>query len=138
MYAYNIKSYMIVKKAMHRLSRLRQKIYQARQIRGKYIEGLLHPKPMIIGSLYEVYKTCSKPNCSCRKGERHGPFPALSISIAGKRRIKMVRKEDLPVVKEKAMAYQSFQQGLARVRKLNKEIDTLLEEMKVEYLEQYE
>jgi len=126
------------KKAMHRLSQLRQKIYQARQIRGKYIEGLLHPKPMIIGSLYEVYKTCTKPNCSCRKGRRHGPFPALSISIAGKRRLKMVRKEDLPVVREKASAYQSFQQGLARVRKLNKEIDVWLEEVKAESMEQYE
>jgi hypothetical protein len=50
----------------------------------------------------------------------------------------MVRKEDLSVVKEKAAEYQSFQQGLARVRKLNKEIDTLLEEIKAEYVEQYQ
>jgi hypothetical protein len=137
LYAYNIIAYMRDKKAMQRLSGLRQKIYHAREKRGAYIQRLLHPKPMIIGSLYEVYKTCSKPNCSCREGKRHGPFPALSISIAGKRSIKMVRKEDLPVVKEKAAEYQSFQQGLARVRKLNKEIDTLLEEIKAEYLEEY-
>ena len=49
----------------------------------------------------------------------------------------MVRKEDLPAVREKAKAYQSFQQGLAKVRKLNKEIDSSLEEIKKEYLEEY-
>jgi len=128
---------MINKKSREHLSRVRQNIIQARQLRGKHIEKLLHPKPMIIGSLYEVYKTCSKPNCSCKKGKRHGPFPALSVSIAGKRSLKMVRKEDLPVVKEKAGAYRSSQQGLANVRKLNKGIDSLLEEIKKEFLEEY-
>jgi hypothetical protein len=128
---------MITKKSREHLSRVRQNIIQARQLRGKQIEKLLHPKPMIIGSLYEVYKTCSKPNCSCKKGKRHGPFPALSVSIAGKRSLKMVKKEDLPAVKAKAGAYQSFQQGLAQVRKLNKEIDSLLEEIKKEFLEEY-
>ncbi|MEW6552623.1 MAG: DUF6788 family protein, partial [Campylobacterota bacterium] len=137
LYVYVIIAYMINKKSREHLSRVRQNIIQARQLRGKQIEKLLHPKPMIIGSLYEVYKTCSKPNCSCKKGKRHGPFPALSISIAGKRSLKMVKKEDYPVVREKAEAYQSFQQRLARVRKLNKEIDSMLEEIKAQYLEEY-
>ncbi len=52
--------------------------------------------------------------------------------------MKMVRKEDLPVVREKAKAYQSLQQGLAKVRKLNKEIDFSLEEIKKEFLEEYQ
>ncbi len=125
------------KESREKLSRTRQKIFQARQLRGKRIEKLLHPKLMIIGSLYEVYKTCSKPNCSCKTGKRHGPFPALSISVQGKRSLKMVRKKDLLAVKEKAKAYRSFQQGLAGVRKINKEIDSLLEEIKKKYLEEY-
>lgn len=128
---------MIDKKSREKLSRIRQKIFQLRKLRGTYIEKLLRPEPMIIGSLYEVYKTCSKPNCCCEKGKKHGPFPALSISIAGKRSLKMVRREDLLVVREKAKAYQSFQQGLARIRKLNKEIDALLEDIKKEFLEEY-
>ena len=125
------------KKIMERLSRIRQKIQQLREQRGKYIDMLLRPKPMVMGSFYEVYKTCSKSNCCCMKGVKHGPFPALSISIEGKRKLKMVRKEDLIVVKDKAKEYQSFQQGLAIVRKFNKEIDSLLEEIKKEFLEEY-
>lgn len=128
---------MIDKKSREKLSRLRQKIYQLRKRRGAYIEKLLHPKPMIIGSLYEVYKTCSKPNCCCKKGKRHGPFFALSISVEAKRRVKIVRKDDLTAVREKALAYQSFQKGLAKIRKTDKEIVILLEQIKKEFLEEY-
>ncbi len=128
---------MIGRKSRENLSRIRQKILQLRELRRNHIEKLLRPKPMIIGSLYEVYKTCTKPNCCCRKGKKHGPFPALSISIAAKRSVKMVRKEDLPLVRQKAQAYQSFQQELAKIRKINKEIDALLEEIKKEFLEEY-
>jgi hypothetical protein len=125
------------KKSREKLSRIRQKIYQLRKKRGAYIETLLHPRPMIIGCLYEVYKTCSKPNCCCKKGKKHGPFFALSISVEAKRSVKMVRKNDLGVVRDKALAYQSFQQGLAKIRKTDKQIVLLLEEIKKEFLEQY-
>ena len=128
---------MIDKKSREKLSRIRQKIYQLRKKRGAYIEKLLHPRPMIIGSLYEVYKTCSKPNCCCKKGKKHGPFFALSISVEAKRSVKMVRKNDLAVVRQKALAYQSFQQGLAKIRKIDKEIVILLEQLKKEFLEEY-
>jgi len=134
---YIIIAYMDKRKSSKKLSRIRQKVFRLRKLRETNINKLLHPKPMVIGSLYEVYKTCSKVNCCCKKGKKHGPFPALSISIAGKRSMKMVRKEDLPVVREKASAYQSFQQGLARIRKINKEIDNLLEQTKEEFLEEY-
>ena len=137
LYAYITIADMKDKKSREHLSRLRQKIQQSREIRGRHIDKLLHPKPMIIGSLYEVYKTCSKANCSCKEGKKHGPFPALSVSIKGKRSLRMVRKEEQPAVREKAEAYQTFQQELARVRKLNKEIDSMLEEIKGEYLEEY-
>ena len=137
LYGYIIITFM--KMSREKLSRLRQRIYLFRKRRGVYLDKLLRrPKPMVIGSLYKVYKTCSKPNCCCQKGRKHGPFPALSISIGGNRRIKMIRREDLSVVKEKALAYQNFQQGLAEIRKINKEIDKLLEEIKKGYLEEYQ
>lgn len=137
LYGYIIIACMKDEKSREHISRLRQKVIRARKLRGEEIDKLLHPKPMVIGSFYEVYKTCSKPNCACKKGKRHGPFPALSISIGGKRSLKMVRKEDISIIREKARAYQSFQRGLARVRRLNKEIDLLLEEIKKEFLEVY-
>jgi hypothetical protein len=92
---------------------------------------------MIIGSLYEVFKTCNKPNCCCLKGKKHGPFPALSISIDAKRRVQMIRKDDVVYVRERAIHYKSFQRDLATIRKINKEIDKLLEQIKQEQTEEY-
>lgn len=120
-----------------KLTSISQKISRLTELRESHIYKLLNPKPMIIGSLYEVYKTCNKANCCCQKGKKHGPFPALSMSIGAKRKVKMVRKEDLIDVRKKALSYRSFQQGLAKVRKINKEIDALLEEVKREFLEEY-
>jgi hypothetical protein len=70
-------------------------------------------------------------------GEEGKAFFALSVSIDAKRTVKMVKKKDLGVVRNKALAYQAFQQGLAKIRKTNKEIDTLLEQLKQQFLEQY-
>ena len=49
----------------------------------------------------------------------------------------MVRKDDLTAVGQKALAYQSFQKGLTKIRKIDKEIVILLEEIKKEFLEEY-
>ena len=124
-------------KPREKLSSIRQKICGLRKKQDIYIKKLLRPKPMIVGSLYEVFKTCSKKNCCCKQGNKHGPFFALSISVDAKRSIKMIRKDDLTVIKEKALAYQSFQKGLAKIRKINKEIDILFERIKKEFLEKY-
>ena len=69
-------------KSRKKISSLRQKICQLRKTQEIYIKKLFRPRPMIVGSLYEVYKTCSKANCCCSKGNKHGPFFALSISSA--------------------------------------------------------
>ena len=49
----------------------------------------------------------------------------------------MVKKKDLTVVRKKALAYKAFQQGSARIRKTNKEVDILLEQIKQEFMEEY-
>lgn len=49
----------------------------------------------------------------------------------------MIRKDDLAVVREKALSYQNFQKGLAKIRKINKEIDIMFEQIKNEFLEEY-
>ncbi|MFH1727765.1 MAG: hypothetical protein ABIA04_05035 [Pseudomonadota bacterium] len=49
----------------------------------------------------------------------------------------MVRKDDYPSVKEKVDSYKKYQKGLAKVRKINKEIDHIFEEIKKTFLEEY-
>lgn len=128
---------MISKNQRKILCKINQNIKHLEKSRDGYISKLLKPMPMIVGSLYEVYKTCNKPNCCCTKGRKHGPFWALSISVAAKRSVKMVKKDDLTAVRQKALAYQKYQQTLAESRKINKEIDALLEQIKKIFLVEY-
>jgi len=121
-----------------RVSRIRQQLYQLRKEQDGFLWELAKPSQMIIGSFYEVYKTCTKKNCCCQRGKRHGPFPALFISIQGKRKLKMIRKQDRQGVEEKAKAYRKFQFGLKVIRRINKEIEHLLEEIKGYFLEEYQ
>lgn len=141
MYVININIYMTngksSKKTTPTVSNVRKQVYRLEKNRGKYIWQVLRPQPMIRGSFYQVYKSCSKKNCCCQQGKKHGPFPALYVSMGGKRYLKMVRQADVPEVKRKALSYRACQQDLARIRKINKEIDNLLEEVKTLYLEEY-
>lgn len=93
--------------------------------------------PMVLGSFYTVHKTCSKKNCRCQKGDKHGPFPALSQSIGGKRKLVMVKQEDVPSVREKAAAYKDFQKRLTRLRRLMTTVDTILQDIRSLLLEEY-
>lgn len=120
-----------------RLSRIRQTLYQLRKEQAALVWELAKPSPMIKGSFYEVYKTCTGKNCRCQKGERHGPFPALSLSVQGKHKLVMVRQADRQAVEQKAKAYRRFQRGLSRLRKINREIEALFIEIRGYFLEDY-
>jgi len=83
-------------------------------------------KKMEAGSLVKVFTSCRKGNCKCTKGEKHGPYIHLKQKINGKYKQRYAGKEsDKPIVK-RVRAYMDFQDTLALLRKINKEIDTLL------------
>lgn len=83
-------------------------------------------KKMEAGSLIKVFTACRKGKCKCTKGEKHGPYLYLRQKITGKYRQRYAGKEsDKPVVK-RVRAYMDFQDTLALLRKVNKEIDSLL------------
>jgi hypothetical protein len=112
-----------------RLSRLRQQLRQLRAEQELVVRKLSDSDPMIMGSFYQVMKTCTQPNCRCQRGEKHGPFPALSWSLGGKRRMVMVRVEDARAVEAKVAVYKRFVRGLRELDKLNSEADRVLGEI---------
>jgi len=120
-----------------KLSRIRQRVYHLQKEKGAIVWNLLNSKPMILGSFYKVYRTCGHANCCCKRGKKHGPFWALSKSLKGKRSLKMVKQKDIEAVREKALSYKNFQKGLAKIHKLNNELDNFLEKVKQSYLEEY-
>ena len=120
-----------------KLSQLRQQLFIHFKEQGQLLRQLADSNTLILGSFYYVYKTCSKPNCCCQKGKRHGPFPALSQSINGKRKLKMVKLDDEIMVKKKAEEYKQFQARLKQMRRIYKEMDKILEKIRILLLEEY-
>jgi hypothetical protein len=119
------------------LKELKRKLALLNDERSMHMFGLAHGKPMIHGLSYKVFRKCGKSSCKCAVGEKHGPYPALAVNKNGKQRTVMVKKKDVLAVEQKAERYRHFQQTLARIRRINKEIDKLLEQVKTESIETY-
>ena len=107
------------------------------QLRTKYIFSLLHGKDMVHGLPHLIYRTCGKKNCKCTKGDRHGPYAALSINKDGKQRIAVIRKAETILVMKKARRYKYYQKTLSRIRKIDRAIDRLLKKVKAETTNEY-
>jgi hypothetical protein len=112
-----------------RASSPRQHLHKLSKQRQAFLQQLINTDEMIVGSFFEVFKTCSKPNCCCQRGEKHGPFGAISFSSAGKIHHKVVRENDKRTVEKGVSAYKTFQtlrkKLLQTQRYINKNLDTL-------------
>ena len=124
-------------KAENELKELKRKLALLNDERSRLIFSLVHGKPMIHGLPYKVYRRCGKASCKCALGDKHGPYPALAVNKNGKQRTVMVKKKDELVVSQKAERYRHFQQTLARIRSINREINNLLGQIKAESIESY-
>ncbi len=112
------------------LSNLRQEIVNLREDRGKLENSLFRPRKMIRASLVFLPNYCGKKDCRCKKGFPHGPYPYLSERRKGRTRMTYVKKGTLYGIKAEAEEYARFQHGLARLRKTNEKIRSLLEEIR--------
>jgi len=83
-------------------------------------------KKMEPGSLIKVFTACRKGNCKCTKGQKHGPFLYLNQKISGKYSQRYAGKDSDKNTVKRVQAYMDFQHTLAQLRKINKEIDSLL------------
>jgi hypothetical protein len=105
--------------------------------RTNYIFSLVHGKSLVHGLPHRVFRRCGKNNCKCKRGFLHGPYQALSVNQNGKKKIIMVKKTDEKTVLKEAKRYQYYQKKLVQIRKINKEIDKLLERLKLMTIKYY-
>ncbi|MBU4259273.1 MAG: hypothetical protein KJ976_10125 [Proteobacteria bacterium] len=113
-----------------KISQARQKLSVLNKERAKSIFSLIHGKPMVLGLPHYVYRRCGNKNCKCAKGHKHGPYLALSVNKDGGQKIVMVKKVDALTVREESRRYKNYQETLAKIRRINKEIDEILDELK--------
>ena len=105
--------------------------------RTRHIFSLVHGKLLVHGLPHNVFRRCGKVNCKCNRGMLHGPYLALSVNKSGKKKIVMVNKSDKPNVLKEAKRYRYYQKKLVEIRKINKEIDGLLERLKLLTIKDY-
>ena len=86
---------------------------------------------------HEVLRKCGKKSCKCNRGGKHGPYPALSVNRLGRQKIVMIKKADAATVLNRADRYKHFQQTLARIRKIDKEINQILVKLKIDTTSDY-
>lgn len=119
------------------LSILRQRLRQQLHDLEQLVWTLGDSSPMIMGSYYQVYKTCTYKNCKCQRGEKHGPFPALSWSVEGKRKMVMVKENDAKAVQQKVSTYRQYQKNMGKIRKIMTTIEDILTQIRTLLIEEY-
>ena len=112
------------------ITALRVKIVRLRKERfGLENKLMSKPKEMLSGPLVVMYAPCGKPNCKCKKkgAKGHGPYYYAQIKTkAGHRNTYLGKDKNLI---ELAKRYSEYIKDIARIRKINREIDQLLEKL---------
>jgi hypothetical protein len=120
------------------MSIIRKQLHALSQHHTDLLGKLIDTDEMIVGSFFMVYKTCSKKNCCCQKGKKHGPFAALSFSSAGRLRHKIVREDDKVEVAVKSKTYKAFQTRRKQLRKVENGINEQLDRLRAIRTREYE
>jgi len=71
------------------------------------------------GSWVERYSVCSRADCKCRHGERHGPRRYLVINEEGRQRQKYVPNSQVVCVLEGLAQYRRVRMIVTRITQLN-------------------
>ncbi len=117
------------------ISRSRQKIVLLRSRRGQLEDKALRSQTMVRGSLLELMRKCGKAGCKCQRGELHGPNFYLSLPKPGKRsQMLPVPPDKVKMVRSLNSHYHEFQHALTEIRRLHKEIESLLLDIREEQL----
>ena len=108
--------------------RVVERLREARSQREAVVDELIELDPLIIGSLSEMLRRCGKPSCHC--AERPGHLQAVLMSAQdGRRRCQMIRKADLPAVRQAVERYREFRAGLRELNTIDSRVLALLKEL---------
>ena len=79
-------------------------------------------KQALHGSWVERYSVCSKENCKCKKGKKHGPRRYLVINENGKQKQKYIPNSQVIEVQNGVKDYKRMQCIIMEITKINLEL----------------
>ena len=98
---------------------------------------LMEHRRFLRGSLLERPKFCGKPGCKCTKGQPHPPGLCISRLVGGTVRQVFIRAVDHERARKEALAYKGYRQSLRRWRAIEKELNTIWEDLEIAQEEDY-
>lgn len=107
-----------------RASALRQEIRALETERKAVLRTILELRHLFAASLSTVYRTCGKDNCTCTRGQRHGPYYFLSVQSRGRNERYHLSREQARRAKPAIARYRLFVRSLRRLRALDREIES--------------
>jgi uncharacterized protein DUF6788 len=108
------------------LEAIRRQVRSRLREQGLLVRLLLRQREQVQGSLFPRYGLCGKATCVCRTGRRHGPYYVLSSRSGGRGAFAYLDAEEVARARDLLARHREFRRGLARLRKLNADLVTLL------------
>ena len=87
--------------------------------RTSLLEELTTLSHLIHGSWFERFATCSRPNCLCHSGKRHGPRNCLVIHEKGRQRQKYLPNPQVSAAKDGIEQYHRLQEIVEEITQIN-------------------
>jgi hypothetical protein len=105
---------------------IKSAIYKLQEERRRLERIVLNTGRQLPVWITSQYTYCKKGNCKCTRGEPHGPFYYVFFKKADKVMHRYLPEKKIDSISAQANAYRGYNQRLARINKINKEVDTLL------------
>ena len=86
-------------------------------------QRLPHLEETLRGSLIQRFMSCGNPDCKCARGERHGPFWYLSVTLGpGRTTGGVAGKGQLERVRRWVENYRQGKSHLEQISEINREL----------------
>ncbi len=90
--------------------------------RNRLIQVLASKAWLLHGTWVERYSTCTRPDCECHTGKRHGPRHYLATMQDGKQRQTYVRRNQEALVRAGIRQSQEVDSILLQITQINLEL----------------
>lgn len=77
---------------------------------------------LVHGSVFERFSVCSRPNCSCHDGDRHGPRTYLAVGSSSGQRQHYVPVSQMEAAREAVRQYDRLRRIVERITRINLEL----------------
>lgn len=87
--------------------------------RKELLEELSTLTQVLHGSWVERYSVCSRSNCKCKRGQKHGPRRYLVINEKGKQKQKYIPNLQVDAAKQGIQEYKRMQEIIMEITRIN-------------------